>query len=190
MRTEGFSLFETTLGSCGVAWGPRGLTGLQLPEATGAATRSRMLRRFAPARERRPTESVERVIAEVVRLLEGVAVDLSWIELDMTGIPVFPARVYGVARSIPAGSTMSYGEIASRLGQPTEARLVGEALAKNPFPIVVPCHRVLAADGRPGGFSAAGGVMTKLRLLSIERVQAPGTLPLFESPAWRAGEET
>lgn len=147
------------------------------------ATRTRMLKRFAPARECHPTPRVERVISDIVRLLGGIAVDLTWIDLDMSGIPEFRSRVYRVARGIPAGSTMSYGEIAARLGQPTEARLVGEALAKNPFPIVVPCHRVLASDGRLGGFSAAGGVMTKLRLLSIERVQAPGTLPLFESPA-------
>jgi methylated-DNA-[protein]-cysteine S-methyltransferase len=141
-----------------------------------------MLRRFAPAGEGRAPPTVEQIIAEIIRLLDGYVVDLSRADLDMTGIPGFHARVYDVARAIPAGGTMSYGEIAARLGKPTEARAVGEALGKNPFPIVVPCHRVLAADGRPGGFSASGGVMTKLRLLSIERVQARGTMPLFETP--------
>jgi methylated-DNA-[protein]-cysteine S-methyltransferase len=142
-----------------------------------------MLKRFAPAQQLDPSPGVVPVIAGIVRLLKGAAVDLGWIDLDLSGIAPFPRRVYDVTRTIPAGSTLSYGEIAARLGQPAEARLVGDALAKNPFPIVVPCHRVLAADGRLGGFSAAGGVMTKLRLLSIERVQAPGTLPLFEPPA-------
>jgi len=183
VRTSGFALFETTIGTCGVEWGAGGLTGVQLPEATTAATRHRLLRRSAPAAESTPPSDVQHVIEQIVRLLGGIAVDLSGVRVDMAGIPVFHARVYDVARTIPAGATMSYGDIATRLGSPTEARAVGEALSKNPFPLVVPCHRVLAADGRPGGFSASGGVMTKLRLLSIERVQAPGTLPLFETSA-------
>ena len=183
MRTSGFAFFETSIGTCGIAWGASGLTGLQLPEASAADTRNRMRRRFAPAPESAPPPIVQRAIDLIVRLLEGSAVDLSDIGLDMSWVPALHARVYDIARTIPTGATMSYGEIASRLGMPAEARAVGEALGKNPFPIVVPCHRVLAADGRPGGFSASGGVMTKLRLLSIERVQAPGTLPLFETSA-------
>lgn len=183
MKTSGFALFETTIGTCGVAWGPRGVTGVHLPEASTTATRNRMLKRFAPASEMAAPPVIAQIIADIVRLLQGFAVDLSQAALDMSGVPGFRARVYDVARGIPAGGTMSYGEIAARLGMPTEARAVGDALAKNPFPIVVPCHRVVAADGRLGGFSASGGVMTKLRLLSIERVQAPGTMPLFEAPA-------
>ena len=142
-----------------------------------------MLRRFAPAPETEPPETVQPIIRDIVRLLRGETVDLSGVTLDMAGIPGFNARVYDVARSVSAGSTISYGAIAARLGMPTEARAVGDSLGKNPFPLIVPCHRVLASDGKPGGFSASGGVMTKLRLLSIEGVQAPGTIPLFESPA-------
>ena len=183
VATAGFALFDTPIGSCGIAWGRRGITGLQLPQSSGDATRARMLRRFAPGREIEPPEAIQGVIRDIVRLLHGETVDLSQVTLDMSGIPGFNARVYDVARSVSAGRTISYGAIAERLGMPTEARAVGEALGRNPFPLVVPCHRVLASDGRPGGFSASGGVMTKLRLLSIEGVQAPGTLPLFELPA-------
>ena len=183
MSTAGFALFDTAIGACGIAWGRRGLTGVQLPQGNAGATRARMERRFAPAVESLPPQEVQQAIRDIVRLLNGGMVDLSQVALDMSGVPGFHARVYDVARSIPAGSTMSYGDIATRLGMLTEARAVGEALGRNPFPLVVPCHRVVAADGRPGGFSASGGVMTKLRLLSIEGVQARGTIPLFETPA-------
>lgn len=183
VTTAGFTLFDTPIGSCGIAWGSRGITGVQLPESSGAATRARMLKRFAPAMEREPTEAIQQVISDIVRLLRGESVDLSGVTLDMSRVPGFHARVYDVARAVSAGRTISYGAIAERLGMPTEARAVGESLGRNPFPLIVPCHRVVASDGRPGGFSASGGVMTKLRLLSIEGVQAPGTIPLFESPA-------
>lgn len=183
VATAGFALFDTPIGSCGIAWGHRGITGVQLPQSSSAATRARMLKRFAPALEIEPPEAIQETIQDIVRLLHGENVDLSRVILDMSGVPGFSARVYDVARSVAAGGTISYGAIAERLGMPTEARAVGESLGKNPFPLIVPCHRVLAADGRPGGFSASGGVMTKLRLLSIEGVQAPGTIPLFESPA-------
>jgi methylated-DNA-[protein]-cysteine S-methyltransferase len=183
VSTFAFALFETTIGTCGIAWGERGITGVQLPQANEGATLARMQKRFAPSAEASPPGAVQSAIREIMQLLNGEAVDLSHLSLDMTGVPGFHARVYDVTRTIPAGATMSYGQIAARLGMPTEARAVGEALGRNPFPLVVPCHRVLAADGRPGGFSASGGVMTKLRLLSIEGVQARGTTPLFEASA-------
>ena len=111
-------------------------------------------------------------------LLDGQPSDLSGVQLDMARVPAFDQQVYAVARTIPVGETVSYGQIARRLGDPGLARDVGQALARNPFPIVVPCHRVIAAGGRLGGFSARGGLATKQRLLSIERANVSWQLPL------------
>jgi methylated-DNA-[protein]-cysteine S-methyltransferase len=175
-----FCLFATPIGACGIAWGDRGVVGVQLPESSEAAVRARARREFPDAREAPPPPAVQRAVEAIVALLGGEARDLSFVELDMQHVPPFHRRVYEVARTIPPGATLSYGDIARRLGEPGAARDVGSALGQNPFAIVVPCHRVLAAHGRLGGFSAHGGIKTKLRLLSIEGVQAPGTAPLFE----------
>ena len=180
MTDQGFLLFETPIGVCGIVWGDRGVLGVQLPEASESSTRARVLREFPDAHESPAPPEVQQALEGIGALLEGEAKDLSFIELDMRQIPPFNRRVYEVARTIPPGATLSYGEIASRLGEPGAARDVGSALGQNPFAIVVPCHRVLAAGGKIGGFSARGGIRTKLRLLSIEGVQAPGTVPLFE----------
>lgn len=169
----GFALFETAIGWCGIAWAPRGIVGVQLPEGSAPATRGRLLRRFPGAREAPPPADVRRAIDDVTALLHGEPRALDRVALDMADVPEFNRRVYEVARTIPWGATLSYGEIARRLGDPAAARDVGQALGQNPFPIVVPCHRVLAAGGKWGGFSARGGVATKRRLLSIEAAQRP-----------------
>ena len=168
MSEHGFTLFDTAVGRCGLAWGARGIVGVQLPEAHEPATRARLLRRFPDAREAPPPPAVRRALAGIAALLRGEASDLSTVALDMDGVPPFHRRVYEVARAIPPGATFSYGEVAARLGAPGSARAVGQALGRNPFAIVVPFHRVLAAGGKVGGFSANGGVTTKLRLLAIE----------------------
>ena len=173
MTACGAALFDTAIGRCGIAWGPRGIVGVQLPEAAGAE-RARLLRRSPGAAESAPPPEVRRVIGHIVALLAGESPDLRSALLDMSAIPEFDRRVYDVTRAIPRGATRSYGEIAVALGEPDASRAVGQALGRNPFPIIVPCHRVLAADGRPGGFSAPGGVATKLKLLAIEGV--PGNL--------------
>src|SRR5262245_51558543 len=152
--TAGFALFETAIGACGIAWGGRGVVGVQLPEASEARTRARMRRRFPEAREASPPPEVQRAIEGIVALLGGEARDLSAIALDMAGVEAFARRVYEVARGIPPGATLTYGEIGARLGMQGDVRAVGEALGQNPFPLVVPCHRVLAAGGKVGGFSA------------------------------------
>jgi len=177
----GFLLFETPIGVCGIVWGDRGVVGVRLPEASESAARARVQREFPNALESPAPPDVHRALEGIVALLRGEAKDLSFIQLDMRQVAPFNRRVYEVARTIPPGATLSYGEIAARLGEPGAARDVGSALGQNPFAIVVPCHRVLAAGGKIGGFSARGGIRTKLRLLSIEGVQAPGTVPLFES---------
>jgi methylated-DNA-[protein]-cysteine S-methyltransferase len=180
MSAHGFALFDTEIGSCGIAWGPHGIAGVQLPERHEQATRDRLSRRYPEAREAPPPLEVQLAIDSIVSLLRGEARDLTGIALDMQDAPLFHQRVYAVARGIRPGATLTYGEIASRLGDRAAAREVGEAMGKNPFPIIVPCHRVLAAGGKVGGFSAAGGVTTKLRLLNIEGAHVGEAPLLFE----------
>jgi methylated-DNA-[protein]-cysteine S-methyltransferase len=181
MTTLGYCLFDTAIGACAVVWGERGLKGAQLPEADADRTRARVTRRFPDAVEEAPPAEVQDAIAGITALVDGAPRDLGSIPLDMGEVAAFPRDVYEVARSIPPGQTLTYGEIATRLGDPLQARAVGEALGKNPFAIVVPCHRVLAAGGKLGGFSANGGVVTKLRLLEIEGARIGDAAPgLFD----------
>jgi methylated-DNA-[protein]-cysteine S-methyltransferase len=168
MDDSGWATFDTPIGVCGIAWGPRGVRGVQLPEGSQAATRSRIARRFPDSVERKPPPSVTRAIEEILSLLKGGKAPLRRVSLDTAAVPPFRRRVYDLARSIPPGRTLTYGELAVRIGSPGSARAVGQALGRNPFPLIVPCHRVLAAGGRLGGFSAAGGVDAKRRLLAIE----------------------
>jgi methylated-DNA-[protein]-cysteine S-methyltransferase len=175
-----FTIFDTPLGGCALVWGERGLIGVLLPEASEAATRTRARRRYAGALEAAPTPELQRVIERIRDLLNGGRDDLEDIALDLSEIPLFHRRVYEVARAIHPGSTRSYGEIATEIGEPHAARAVGQALGANPFPIIVPCHRVLAAGAKAGGFSAPGGTRTKLRLLEIERAPLGGAPGLFD----------
>jgi methylated-DNA-[protein]-cysteine S-methyltransferase len=153
---------------------------VQLPEASEAKTRARLMRRHPHAREAPPPADVYRAIDAITSLLRGEACDLSAVALDMDDIPEFDRGVYEAARSIAAGATLSYGELAARVGERGLAREVGQALGRNPFPIIVPCHRILATGGRAGGFSANGGVATKLCLLTIERARTSDAPTLFD----------
>jgi len=166
--THGLALFDTALGRCAIAWSDGGVAGVQLPEASDDRTLARLRRRRPGARESTPSAEVRRAIEGMTALLRGERVDLGDIALDMQDIMPFHRRVFDLARTIPVGRTSTYGELATRLGDPGSARAVGEALGRNPFPIVVPCHRVLAASGKLGGFSAHGGAVTKRRMLIIE----------------------
>jgi methylated-DNA-[protein]-cysteine S-methyltransferase len=179
--TAEFTVFETTIGPCAIAWGERGIVSVQLPERDAERARARLLRRLPEAREASPPPDVEDAVDRITALLAGESRDLlSDIALDMSRVGEFERRVYDVARSIPPGATLTYGEVAARLGDKNAARDVGQAMGRNPFPIVVPCHRVVAAGGKLGGFSARGGAATKQRLLAIESRHAAG-LPLFET---------
>jgi methylated-DNA-[protein]-cysteine S-methyltransferase len=180
-----YTLFETALGWCGIVWSTRGVSGVHLPEPHEAAARTRLLRRFPGARETTPPPPVEAARDGIVALLRGEPRSLDTVRLDVDGLPELHRRVYEVARTIPPGATLSYGAIAARLGDPGLARDVGQILGENPFSLVVPCHRVIAADGGLGGFSARGGVATKRRLLALEGARVAGQLGLFESPAPR-----
>ena len=180
MQTIGFALFETDAGCCGVSWSARGVSGVQLPEGDAERTRARLRRRFPEAEESAPPPQVQEAVGRIRALFRGEAADLSGVALDADEVPAFERRVYEVARSIPRGETLTYGEVAARLDGAGDARAVGAALGRNPYPVIVPCHRVVAAGGKTGGFSARGGVQTKLKLLEMERAHAAAGLPLFD----------
>jgi len=165
-----FASFETSIGIAAVAWSDRGIVRTFLPEPSAEAVRAHLTRRLPDAREAEPSAQVRQLIDDIVRLLEGDRVTLEWVSIDDAAVPELDRRVYAATRTIPPGSTLTYGDVARLLGDVTLARRVGEALGRNPFPIVVPCHRVLAAGGRTGGFSARGGTETKMQLLRIEGV--------------------
>lgn len=175
----GYALFETAIGWAGIAWGEQGLVGVHLPEPNSETTRRGLLRRFPDAAEGEVPPRFASTVDGIQALMRGEPADLSEAPLDLSRTPQFHARVYELARAIPAGETLTYGEVAVMLGDKLLARDVGAALGKNPWPIVVPCHRVTAAGGRPGGFSARGGVNTKLKLLAIEGAKAAGQGDLF-----------
>jgi methylated-DNA-[protein]-cysteine S-methyltransferase len=174
MTERSLAIFEAAIGTCAIVWSAAGIAGVQLPETTELATRARLQRRFPDAEETVPPPFVQRAIEAIVTLLRGEARDLRDIPLDLDGVPEFNRRVYEIARAIPPGRTLTYGEIAKQLGDRLLARAVGQALGHNPVPLIVPCHRVVAASGKSGGFSAGGGVVTKLRLLTIEGAQPTG----------------
>lgn len=169
-----FTIFDTAIGACGIVWSARGVYAVQLPEATRDATRTRLIKRYPQALEAQPPSAIRGAIDGIVALLAGEPRDLAYIVIDDEGTATFNKRVYAIARKIPSGETLTYGEIAARLGDKALSRAVGQALGENPCPIVMPCHRVLAANGKTGGFSAAGGVAIKLKILSIENAQPNG----------------
>ena len=158
-------LFETAIGTCGVSWSDAGITGVALP-------RERRLSGSGLEASSGAPDGVRAAIAAMVMLLDGQRSDLRAVELDERGLDEFRRRVYAATREIGPGTTATYGEVARAIGEPGAARAVGAALAQNPFPIIVPCHRILAATGALHGFSAPGGRATKRRMLEIER--APG----------------
>jgi methylated-DNA-[protein]-cysteine S-methyltransferase len=167
---EGLALFDTAIGRCGIAWTGRGVVGIQLPEETEAATTQSLHRRFPHLHETLPAGAALDAVDAVVKLMAGADVDLASVPLDLEGVPVFHRRVYEALRTTSRGTTLTYGELAELSGSPGAARAVGTALRRNPLAILVPCHRVVAAGGKLGGFSAAGGPCTKTRMLGIEGV--------------------
>jgi methylated-DNA-[protein]-cysteine S-methyltransferase len=179
-REHHFAIFDTAIGRCGIVWGERGISAVQLPMGSEEKTRGRLRQRDADMVESVPPAYVQHAIEGMIELLAGKPNDLLDIELDLDGVPAFNRGVYDIARRIPPGKTMTYGDIAKKLGGVELSRDVGQALGRNPCPIVVPCHRVLAAGGKPGGFSANGGVVTKLKMLAIEGAAVNHTPSLFD----------
>jgi methylated-DNA-[protein]-cysteine S-methyltransferase len=176
----GIALFATTIGTCGVAWTEAGICSVLLPEAADGATRGELLRRYPDAVATEPPTEIATAIARMTNLLGGASDDLRDIGVDFGPTAEFAQQVWEITRTVGPGQTTTYGEIAHRMQMPHAAREVGQALGRNPVPIIVPCHRVLGAGGRMVGFSAPGGVATKLRILGIEGAAAPdGQTALF-----------
>ncbi|QUD90625.1 methylated-DNA--[protein]-cysteine S-methyltransferase [Phenylobacterium montanum] len=175
----GFCFFQTEIGACGLAWREQGLVRVMLPEADGSAALTALRRRFPDLAEAEPPAYVQEAIERIKALMAGQRIDLSDIDLDLETVSAFDRRVYAVARAIPPGEVLTYGEIAERLGDKLLAREVGQSMGRNPWPIVVPCHRVLGAGGKMTGFSAPGGVNTKERMLAIEGYFPGGQPSLF-----------
>jgi len=179
-QSQCFALFDTPVGLCAIAWGERGIIGVSLPSGGESPLRANIRKRFPDAVESDPPQSVQDAITRIRALLSGESDDLTSIALDMEGIADFNKKVYAVARAIPPGQTLTYGEVAEKLeAPPGAARAVGQALGANPFPIIVPCHRVLGAGGKTGGFSAPGGTTTKMRMLNIEGAKPNNAPSLF-----------
>ena len=184
MRAISYCVFETALGTCGIAWrepvdpvSQPAVVLFQLPEVTAQKTESRIAARAGSGQPSIAPPRVAELIEKIQRHLRGEVQDFRDVAVELNGVSEFDLQVYEAARGIPAGQTRTYGEIARALGQPAAARDVGQALSKNPVPLIVPCHRISAADGKLGGFSAPGGRATKSKLLALEG--APVTPLLF-----------
>ena len=180
MAGRGYTIFDTAIGRCGIAWGDSGIVGVQLPEAREIETRRRLFRLYPDARELAPPLNVETAIDGIAALLRGEAADLSEVRLDMDGIQAFNARVYALTRTIPRGETRTYGDIAASLRASGALHSVAQAIARNPFVIIVPCHRVLEAGGYADRMSPNGGSISRRRLLSIEGAGSPSSKTLFD----------
>lgn len=172
--SQGAFFFGTSLGRCALVWGPLGVRSVRLPEATEDDLREHLLADHPLAREIPPPDGIRQTASAIADLLDGGGTDLRGIQLDFQAVAPFPRAVYEAARGILPGRTATYGELAAKVGKPGAARAVGRALSRNPFLLVVPCHRVVASDGTLGGFSAHGGVRTKRRLLELEAEAAKG----------------
>ncbi len=181
MTGRGFTLFDTGIGRCGIAWGYQGVVGVQLPESREIETRRRLFGLYPEARELRPPLNVEIAIEGIVALLRGEPSDLSRVTLDMSGIPAFNARVYAFTRTIPSGETRTYGDVAASLRASGATHSVAQAIARNPFMLIVPCHRVLEAGSFADRISPYGGSISKRRLLSIEGSGSAGSKTLFDA---------
>jgi methylated-DNA-[protein]-cysteine S-methyltransferase len=178
----GCCLFDTAVGRCGIAWTAQGaVQAVQLPEPDDARTLDRMRKRCGDAPQSVAPAGPAEVIARLQAALAGTRDALLDVPLDWDGVPPFHRRVYEAARRIAPGSVVTYGEMARDLGDAGAARAVGQALGHNPFAPLVPCHRILAAHGGSGGFSAEGGTRTKLKLLEIEGAVLGGEPGLFDA---------
>jgi len=173
-----YTLFPTAIGECCIAWRGDLVIAASLPETTPAATAARIVKRTG-ATKAVPPPIIERAIQSITALLEGEKTDLSYIACDLGEVGEFAQKVYAITCEIPAGETLTYGDVALRLGNKHFSQRVGQALGRNPIPIIVPCHRVVGANGKLTGFSAPGGTQTKLKMLEIEGAQIGEAPALF-----------
>lgn len=176
MKTQ-YHVFETALGFAGIAWSGAGITRFQLPSATADATSRGLLRRTPDAEEAVPPAHIAEAVAAVKRYFAGEKIDFSHLALDLEGQDELFRAIYAAARCVGYGETTTYGGLAKAIGRSDweAARDVGQAMAKNPVALIIPCHRVLAAGGKIGGFSAPGGAGTKAKMLELEGVHIGST---------------
>lgn len=174
-----YCLFDTAIGYCGVAWSERGLTRVQLPEADRDSTERRLKTRSGSTRADDPPLQIKQLIVEIQRYATGERVDFSSVVIDLSKLDPIEREICTAARSIGWGATATYGDLACKTGTPGDARGVGQAMSRNPVPVVIPCHRVLAKGKKLGGFSAYGGTVTKERLLALEGVRVGDVAPLL-----------
>ncbi len=180
MAGRGYTIFDTAVGRCGIVWSDAGIVGVQLPEAREIDTRRRIFQVYPEAREQRPPLNAEIAIEGIAALLHGEASDLSDVALDMAGHLAFEQRVYQFARGIPRGETRTYNEVAAGLRASGAVHSVAQVIARNPFMIIVPCHRVLEVGHYADRISPFGGSISKRRLLSIEGTCATAGTTLFD----------
>ncbi|WP_421867624.1 methylated-DNA--[protein]-cysteine S-methyltransferase [Pararhizobium sp.] len=181
-KAQTYHVFETAAGYCGIAWNAIGITRFQLPARSAEATERNILRRVPDAERGDPTPATREVIAAVQRYFDGEIIDFSRVALDLDGQDDFFRQIYQALRAIGWGHTTTYGTLAKALGAgPQAARDVGQAMAKNPVPLIIPCHRVLAAGGKVGGFSAPGGATAKVHMLELEGVHVGTPEPAQQS---------
>lgn len=181
-RAQTYHIFETAGGWCGIAWNDVGVTRFQLPTRSLEATERNVLRRVPAAERGMPTPAIAEIIAAVRRYFDGETIDFSDVPLDLEGQEEFFRRIYAALRRVGWGHTTTYGTLAKELGAgPEAARDVGQAMAKNPVPLIIPCHRVLAAGGKVGGFSAPGGATAKVHMLELEGVRLGSPEPSQQS---------
>lgn len=176
---EHWSLIETAIGAVGLAWSEAGITRLQLPGRDAAATAALLEARTGEPAPTPPPPTVAAVVAVLREYFRGCDVDLDGIAVDLSGVTPFHRHVYEALRKVGRGKTTTYGALARAVGEPGAARAIGQAMGRNPVPVIVPCHRVTASGGRPGGFSAPGGLVTKQRLLALEGASLAAPAPLL-----------
>ncbi len=178
-----YTMFETSVGVCGIAWTDSGICRFQLPEVAVETSRARLIgERLRPGRVAEASEPPPDVYGTMMMVraaMSGEKTDLSSVPVDLDGVPDFNRRIYDLLRQVGWGETVTYGELAARAGDKQAAQAVGQAMGSNPVPVIIPCHRVLAANRKPGGFSAPGGLTTKQRLLELEGVGMASKTPLL-----------
>ncbi|WP_106638535.1 methylated-DNA--[protein]-cysteine S-methyltransferase [Allosphingosinicella vermicomposti] len=185
MTGPAFALFGTPIGTCGIVWKGGAVVATALPDTSRGALALKLQRRFPDAAEAAMPPAIAALAEAIIALLGPSATEPDPSLLDFSGVDSFERRVYDAALAIPRGETRTYGELAAAIGSPGAARAVGRALGRNPFPIIIPCHRILAASGGSGGFSAPGGALTKMRLLDIERAASGAAPGLFDMLPWQ-----
>jgi methylated-DNA-[protein]-cysteine S-methyltransferase len=188
-NSAAFTTFQTRNGFVGLGWNERGVSALSLPAGREESAEAAILRRFPQAPRGDPSPPIAQLICAIKRYFEGEKIDFSSVPVDLGSRDPFFLKVYSEVRKLGWGETTTYGAVAKTLGgEPQAARDVGQAMATNPVPLIVPCHRVLAAGGKIGGFSAPGGAGSKVRMLEIEGVTVAAEKP--RAPDQAAQEQT